>query len=252
MALTIKKKSGGSVVGKAGKKPSGPKWLKKGKAAQHLIEEEQRKEQAREERRGKMRRFWLPAKGDCTITFVDGHLDDAGMLDSVMYMEHNLQIGTSWKNWFVCVAEDEPCPICQDGVSNPYLAGALTVIEHDEFEFNGKLYRDQKRLFVFKKRTLELLLEYAKEYGGLAGCTFHVKRSSSDVTSVGDVFIFKKKRTIGELGKAYPAVEWVPADYEAEIPYYSGEDLRQMGYGSPAVGSEPEPTEAATAADDEL
>jgi hypothetical protein len=242
MAIMIKKKVSGS---------QGPKWLKTGAAAKALIKEQEQKEALREEKRGRLYRHWMPPKSETPITFIDGALDDEGMLGCVVFMEHQVQIGNDYRNWFTCIAEDEPCPLCQDEVSTPYLAGALTIIDHGEYENKeGKTFKNQKRLFVFKRRTMELLVEYAKEYGGLNGTTWVVKRTAADVANVGDVFLFKKKRSIKELQEKYPDVDWSPANYEKELPYHTAKELREMGYGSSPVGAES--TEESTDVDDEL
>ena len=76
-----------------------------------------------------MRRFYLPYNGECQVTFLDGVLDDELMLDVPMFYEHQVRLNGKWEN-FVCVAETEPCPICEKGESRNSLVGILTVIDH--------------------------------------------------------------------------------------------------------------------------
>lgn len=218
-----------------------PAWAKSGNAAKKAVEKEDQKQQQKMDQMNRMRRFWIPPEKETQITFLDGNLDDDGVLDTMVFYEHQVFMNGNWRNWFICTADDEPCPICEGG-DEPYLAGVFTIIDHSEFTTNqGKTFKNQPRLFVAKRQTLKLLQKKAAKNGGLAGCTFDVSRTGGKSPGVGDVFDLDGKRSLSELKLAFPDVEsWEPAAYDEEIVYHSAKELRSMGFGvSGTIGAEP-------------
>lgn len=230
-------------TGGAGKTPS---FMKKGKAAQDALQQEQKKAEEKAAQMGKLFRYWMPVDAENAVTFLDGKLDDDGILDAPMFLEHQLFMNGSWKNWFVCVSEEEPCPICEGGAESRLVA-AFTVIDHSEYtNKNGQLVKDTKKLFVCKRDTYKLLQKIATKRGGLAGCRFDVSRTGKNEPSVGNVFDFTEKMGKKAILAACPTLkeeDLAPANYEEEFPWLSATELRDMGFGGQVVGSEKPPQE---------
>ncbi|QXN72666.1 DNA binding domain protein [Rhodobacter phage RcZahn] len=236
------KSSAKSMSGKSSES-SGTAWMKRGKAAkQALVEEEARAEKAKEEA-GKMWRFWMPPDEERKITFLDGDLDDDGMLDIPMFHEHSVKVNGQWEN-YVCTQESEGfCPICAKGDNKPTLVGVMTIIDHTPHKIKsgpnaGKTIQHTRKLFVAKKQTIRNLAKLAVKRGGLRGCTFDVMRGDDKTASVGSQFDFDTKSTLEEIAKAcgLKMEEVVPADYDKEITYRSVEELVDLGLGSGPSG----------------
>lgn len=217
--------------------------MKKGKdAKQALAEEEARAEKAKSEQ-GKLWRFWMPEDSDRKITFLDGDLDDEGMLDIPMFHEHFVKVNGQSEN-YVCTMESEGfCPICNKGDSKPALVGIMTVIDHTPYKVQsgqnaGKVYKDRKKLFVAKKQTVRMLSKLAVKRGGLRGVTFDVSRTGDKSAGVGNQFDFDEKQTLEELMAKYElkAEDVEAADYDEEITYRSAEELAELGLGSGPSG----------------
>lgn len=260
MAVTNKKAvaEAAAPVGDAPTKKPGASWMKQGKAAQNIADKEDEKVQQQMADANKMRRFFIPVGADTKITFLDGKLDADGVLDAPRYFEHQIFMGGKWTNWFTCVKEEEPCPVCEGGNDSSYVA-VFTVIDHSEWKSpkTGIVYKDQRKLFICKRNTFKILQKKADKQGGLAGCTFDVSRMSDKDASVGNDFDFCEKRTKSELIAAYPNLkdEMMKADYEKEIPYLTGDELRNLGFGSGTIGNEAatkEETAATSSYADEL
>jgi len=201
-------------------------FLKKGSEAKKALAQEEAK--AEEKKKGTFYRFYLPAGKESQVTFLDGNLDEDGMLDIPMFYEHNLFQNGNWRNWYVCTADKEPCPICEGG-DNPYLAGAMTVIDHSEYESKGKTYKNQVRLFIAKRNTIRQLQKIATKRGGLAGCTFDVARVGDKAPAVGDMYEFVEKSPILAIKKKFK-VEG-PINYAEVLHYRTADELRELGLG---------------------
>ena len=228
----------------------GVAWIKRGREAKKQWSEQNKKDE--DKRKNLSFRFFLPRGKAATMTFLDGKITDEGILDCPMYYEHQLHLNGNWKNWFVCVGTEESCPICEGGKEPAYVM-ALSVIDHSKFKSkkDGKEYKNQRRLFVFKRDTLKLLISLAKMQGGnLAGLTFNVSRSDEERSAnVGDDFDFQGKSSMAALQKRY-GEEANPYDYEKALPYVNAAELRKMGFGSgKRVGEETGVTEASPAQD---
>ena len=210
-------------------------FLKKGKDSQKQMKKAD--EKAAKQAEGYINRFWMPNDAETKITFLDGSLDEDGMLDAPTYLEHQLNMDGSWKNWFACTGETEPCPICEGG-DNPTLVAVLTIIDHTEWtDKKDKIHKDEKKLFVCKRYTIKQLQKIATKRGGLAGMTFEVSRIGEKAASVGDMYDYVGKRSAAVLKKKYKDNATV-FDYEEVLNYKTAEELRAIGFGSLAVGSE--------------
>jgi hypothetical protein len=231
-------------------------WLKKGAESVQVAKQEAVAQEIRKEEAGGMFRFWLKVGEDKVfITFVDGELDAQGFLVPPRYYEHNLFLDGHYGNHFVCPEKTAPqlgehCPICATG-DRPQLMSLFTVIDHRQFPSTkepGKIYKDGAKLFVANTQAMETLNKIAVKRNGLAGCTFEVSRVGDKSPRVGSMFDFEKKTPIDELVKQYmqevvdPKTNaksmvsiFVPADYEKEIIFRTGEQLAAKGFGAPQV-----------------
>lgn len=225
-------------------------FLKKGAEAHKSLAQEELKQETRKQNQA-TQRFYI-GKGDTNsriITFLDGRVDKDGLLEAVSFHQHQLELNGSWQNWFVCTADQEPCPICEMTVKGKRVyaqwVAAFTIIDHTEYKSKDgtKTYANQKRLFVCKQDTFKLLQKRAAKQGGLAGCTFDVTRVGDKSEGVGSDFDFVTKRTGAELLKQYPTLkpeDLQAFDYDKVIQYHTAQDLRKLGLGSgtPSLGSE--------------
>lgn len=236
-------------------------WFKTGNAVQDALAEEDKRIAKKVEESKKMWRFYLKEGETARITFVDGDLTEAGILNVFAFREHQLNINGDWKNWFPCTSEQEPCPICESG-HDPALVGMMTIIDHREVQGKKGVYKDLPRLFVAKRKTIVQLQSLAVIAKGLAGCTFDVSRGGDGTPNVGDSFTFIKKDTLTALGKQYmkkdakgkPINIFVPANYENEVTYLTAAELRKKGFGGKTpIGAETGLTEGETSTlEDEL
>lgn len=240
-------------------------WLKKGEASAEMAKKEEADAAKRKEEMGKMWRFFLGDKEEARITFVDGFLDDKGVLVPPRLYEHMVYFNGQWTT-FVCPEKTNPesgdkCPICEGG-DRPSLVAMFTIIDHRVVKGkNNKEYSNTPRLFAAKTITFEMLQKIAAKRGGLAGCTFDVARVGEKAAAVGSMFDFVEKQDIEVLKQKYTKVLkdektgteksvsiFVPADYETEIVYRSADQLRALGLGkAPNVGLYHKPNEGGNA-----
>jgi hypothetical protein len=218
-------------------------FLKKGDAAKKAIAADEAKAELAKSEAGKLWRFWMPPEEDRKITFLDGDLDEDGMLDINMYHEHSIKLNGNWQN-FVCTEESEGyCPLCEKGESKASLVGVMTIIDHTPHKIKqgpnaGKVIENTRKLFVAKKQTLKLLNKIAVKRGGLAGCTFDVSRADEKTASVGSQFDFVEKNSLADIaeGLEMSLEDISPANYAEEIVYRTSEELIELGVGKAASG----------------
>lgn len=234
MAVTVLKKQMG--MGSGGDGPSAPAGLfKKGLAAHAEIKKEDEAAESAKLLGNRMFRFWMNQGEERKITFLDGELDDNGLLDILSYKEHGLKVNGRFTQ-FVCLEDiTGVCPICESG-DRASLVGVFTVIDHTPYQIQkgekaGQVVKDQRKLFVAKRGTLKILQKTAQKRDGLAGCTFDVNRTGDKSPQVGDMFEFIEKRSLPELVKAYGEAAQ-PADYQKEVPYHPAEELIKLGIGT--------------------
>lgn len=226
------------------------KFMKKGTEGEQLTKQAD----ADTERRkaaggGSVFRYWMPDGSEKQITFLDGELSEAGLLDVPRYWEHQLKLGDSWKNWYPCTKDEEPCPLCD--IKQPSLVYALTIIDHSEWEDKkDKVHEHERKLYICKGDTYKRLSKIAAKRGGLTGCTFDVSRIGDKAEAVGNDFDFVEKLSLKKIAKKYGLETKgkaennkvaLPYNYDDVIEYHTAEALREMGLGSgekPPVGSE--------------
>ncbi len=235
---------GTGFLGKAKPLASGakPSFMKTGSHAKAAIDAADAKAERAKEEAGKLFRFWMPPGDERTVTFLDGQIGDDGLLDCGMFYEHRVKVAGDWTP-FVCVAESEPCPLCEAGDSKQSLVGALTVCDHTPYKIQkgpnaGKVIQNSRKLFIGTRNTIKMLSKHAVKKGGLAGCTFEVTRSGDKEPGVGNQFDFVEKLSGAELVKKYgmKAEELAPADYSTEISYRTADELVALGVGKASKG----------------
>ena len=223
-------------------------WASKGSEAAKKFEKEKQQREAKAEANKRMWRFWLKPEEEARVTFVDGDLDENGVLDVISFPQHQIFMNGTWNNHFICTAKQEPCPICESD-DNPSMVAVFTIIDHRSIKSGDgtKVYKDQKRLFVAKYDTFKILQNMAGKRGGLSGITMDILRTGNKSASVGNQFDFIEKNTLDDLRKMYPAKDsegkpydlFTPAEYEKELQYLTRDQLMELGFGGgPGVGHE--------------
>ena len=134
-------------------------------------------------------RFWLKKGESAFITFCDK--------DPIMIYEHELKINGKWGNNTTCMKNiGEECPLCENEHYAPNVA-IFTVIDHRKIEGkNGKVYENEKRLYVLKSTAwaiLEIKKQKLEDKGlNMKGACFEVTRTKGDKSpNVGDVFDYE-------------------------------------------------------------
>jgi hypothetical protein len=231
------------------------KYLKKGKEAEAAMQQaDEKAAQQKAAAAGSDEeflykyRFWMPNDTETMITFLDGNLNENGVLDEIVMEEHQLQINGKWNNFFPCTCDTEPCPLCaspNEKESKKSHVALFTVIDHGEWtDSNGKVHRNERKLYAVKRDTLKLLRKQAVKRGGLAGCTFEVSRTGDRSASVGSHFDFVKKWDSRDAIAAEYGCDTDALNYEDVIQYRTAEELIALGLGTApsSIGSETAPT----------
>jgi len=213
-------------------------FLKKGKEA-HAQVEQAVQETEKKKAAASVRRFFIKHDKETQITFLDGDLDDDGLLETTTFWEHNLRLNGRWFNYFACTKDDEPCPICLSGDTSSLVA-VFSVIDHTKWtDKNAVPHQHERRLFACKRDTFKRLQNIATKRKGLAGATFDVTRIGDKSAAVGSDFDFTEKRPRSELMKVYGLDEEsvTPYNYEEIITYRSAEELNSLGFGILPIGA---------------
>lgn len=215
--------------------------LKTGADADQEVEKVDQEIKARAEKQNEPRRFWLGAdEEDVQITFLDGKLKKNGLLDKTSFYEHQVKIGTDWNNYFICIAENEPCPICEDGEFDKKFVSVFTIIDHRSYtDRNDKVWKNQRKLFVCTAGTLKQLQKLATKHGGLAGNMFELSRTGKKKAKVGDIINWEKKIDLAKVEKKLKE-EGVAYDYGEVFKEYTAEELGEFGFSTSSIGGEAE------------
>jgi len=189
-------------------------WYDTGEDAEKVHDDEEaRREKARAD--GSIHRFWMPAprKDDdgvmqdsvARITFVDDVTHPIHKFKTpFVYMEHQLFLDGSWKNWYTCPKKQlGSCPLCESG-NVPYLASAFTIIDHSEWSArDGTLHKDEVKLYIAKSKVLKVLRRAAAKKKGLRGWLVEVMRTSGKSPNTGDQFDFEERSKLSDETQAY-------------------------------------------------
>jgi hypothetical protein len=234
----------------------GINFIKTGAEAAKLADHDKTLQAARKEEMNKAFRFFLKQGEERKILFVDGEIDQStgGLLPARVY-EHKTNVQGKWRN-YVCPKETDPgaghsCPFCESG-DQPRSRQPAHHHRPDPDAERGQeedvpVHAQAVRL---QANVYEVLNSNAKEFGGLAGHVFKVKRVGEKSERVGDVYIHlnavtdtaKAKQQFmrsfemkDKDGKKVMKTEclYEPLDYNKELTYKSAEDLAKLGVASP-------------------
>ena len=215
----------------------GLSFLKKGKEAHKALQEAEKQAEARAAARGAYR-FWVKEGEERMVTFLDGDVEDGILVTKASFNQHNVKINGKFRNYFVCVGENEPCPLCQmDNYAT--LVCCFTVLDHARYtDRNGKVHQHERKLFVAKRDTMKRLQKLALKRGGLRGWTVSIGRIGDKSPEVGTDFDFLERQDLDELPEilGIKAEGVQPLDYDHEIKYLSADELRELGFGGAAIG----------------
>lgn len=261
MALTITKKQAPEAAAPATpKKPvaaaaaqaAAPakafSFLKRGQEAKELLAKEEAI--AEQKTKDRVRMFYLKDGVQTVGTFLDGEVADGALDIPYLYVHTSVFLNGSYNNHFICTAEQEPCPLCEGGLTPSYV-GLLTLLDHGP-EAKGypnkkepsKPFKDQISLVMAKRNSCKLLLQIAIKRKGLTGCTFDISRTGDKEASIGNVFDFTAKNSMADLAKEFGTKDKViaPLNYDQVMQslYVPADQLRKLGFGSsqPPIGSE--------------
>lgn len=223
------------------KAPAAGGFLMTGAKAQEAIKKEEAQAKQRMEDSDKLWRFYIPQNelnAERTITFLDGVLEEDGMLTCPTWYEHTVQLNGRWQN-LICVGHEEPCPMCENGDNRTIMAG-FSIIDHTPYTIKkgknaGDTIENSRKLFVPTRTTLGVLQSYAAKRGGLKGWTVGVTRTKDKSPRVGDVFDFLEQRDDAALLAKYGEEVTKPADFNNELTYYNRAELIELGVTA-AVG----------------
>ncbi|MDH5184984.1 MAG: hypothetical protein OEX12_13965, partial [Gammaproteobacteria bacterium] len=200
--------------------PAGANWMMKGQQAQKAMEQEE--EKVKSSGQFQPFRFRLQQGEDASITFLDGDLDEHGFFENLSFVEHTAQRNGTWDN-YPCLGEEEGCPLCElaknkeNKVSWGSQVFLFTVIDHRKTQGkNNKVYENEVRLLVAKRKTMAMLMKFANNQGGLAGVTMDVSRSSDNNSpAVGDIWMVQQKNTIKDIQESFQTADKKiePLDY---------------------------------------
>lgn len=209
-------------------------WFRTGESAKKALVREQarREELSKQQSTGdRVFRFYLPSKTTTKLTFLDAPTHPQGFTFPFIFKEHQIKMNGSWRNWFTCLAVvgeggiRQRCPLCEDG-DTPTIVSAYTVIDHSEWEKDGKTHKDEIKLFVCKMVTHEKLEAQMAKRGTLRGAQYEVTRGSGDKSAnCGDTFDFEGFIDLGQYGN--PA----PMDYFAAFAPLTPEAMSRAVFG---------------------
>jgi len=194
-------------------------WYSTGKDAENrFAADEARKEESKKRREeGYIKRWWIPVTRSDDLgqelVFVDACWESEEYVAPFTYMEHNLKLNGTWRNWFTCLEGEKDsngrpviCPICSSG-DRPSLVAAYTIINRNSYAkkdgSTGNANKDELNLFVCKSKVQKDLRRKTVSHKGLRGCAFHAIRGTSESANTGDLFEFKEKTELSIDIKPY-------------------------------------------------
>lgn len=257
MAFKISgKKGSGGNAGQLKQAAGAPSWMKRGAAAQSALAQEEQQREAARAAASKMRRLYVAPDSEVRVTFIAGDLvqggPQEGMLDVVYVQQHKVTMpGRKVPDYYVCVADEETCPLCESG-NRPLYVGLFPVIDHSEWkDRRGNLHKHERRILAAKSTALKKLAKLAKKAdGSLAGCTVDISRTGSQSPTEGDDFDLVGQNSLEAIGRKIDNENWqelvAEPDWTEELNYLPGEELAKLvglpaaagpGYGGASTGA---------------
>ena len=211
-------------------------FIKTGKAAQRHFEK-QEQESAKRDAEMKVNRFYLPNDEEAKVTFLDGKLNEDGIIDRAIWDEHRIPVpGRKMPRFLMCTAEEETCPLCEQGFQRSTV-NAFTVIDHRSWrdERRNKTRKHERKLYLAKRDTMKRLQKLAAKRGGLRGWTVKIGRTGDERSpAAGTDFEFLGKLDVEAfLAKTGLTKDHLrPFKYSEAMVSYTADELRRMGFGS--------------------
>lgn len=221
-----------------GAKPTGgikkPSFLMTGQASLQAMEKAEAQAEAARADAGKPWRFFIPGSElgkTRKIVFLDGDLDNEGILIMQSWYEHALKINNRPEQ-YICTNHDEACPICNSG-DTPLLVAGFAVLDLQPYVIKngpkaGQTVPVSRKLLIAKRRTASQLMMLAPKTEGLRGVLMDAMRTTTTSASVGDVFIPDSKYEQHELIEQYGDLA-KPFDPAEDLSYKTAAELVQLG-----------------------
>lgn len=205
-------------------------WYSTGEEAENFHDED---EAQRAANRDNVYRFWMPppqiVKGKQVdtlryVTFVDPEKHPVHDFKlPFVYLEHNMYLNGSWKNWFTCLKKDGDCPLCASG-DRPYLAAAFTVIDHTEWKSkDGTEHKDELKLYIVKSKVLKDLRRAMAKRGALRGWRVELARTQDTSPGTGEPKDFEEKIELPDVMQPFDYLELLAPKTKEELMEIIGE-----------------------------
>lgn len=139
------------------------------------------------------RRFYMKPGADATIVFLDGDNSEDEPIGN--YKEHQFESTTGrWPNFASCTGAAGGCVFCKAGV-RAYDAFPFTIIQIKPVwtDRDGNEHKNQRKLLIAKKESMQRLLRQIEKREGLAGTVWNVYRSNQRAYTIGDDWEFVEK-----------------------------------------------------------
>jgi hypothetical protein len=192
------------------------KWYARGKEGLDKTKKINEENKRRKENKG-AGRFFLKAGEEATIIFLDSN--------PFFCYVHQFKVGKSWNNFATCIKEVAPCPLC-DAELYPTWTAHYTVIDTRSFEYNGKTYKNIKKLFPAKGEVIQILADLQAKYKDLRGRAFKVKRYGEKEINTGTHFEYLGKvKDLSKYGE-----DTNPIEYEKVLAPPTNEQYEEWGF----------------------
>lgn len=192
------------------------KWYTRGKEGLEKTKKIQEENKKKSENKGSSRFFIKPGE-EAKIVFLDS--------DPFFCYVHQFKHNGKWNNFATCVKDVSPCPLC-DANMFPTWTAHYTIIDTREYEYNGKIYKNTKKIFPAKGNAIQILADLQAKYKNLAGCVFVVKRYGDKEVNTGEHFEYVGRiKNLSKITK-----DPTPVDYLKILAPPTKEQYEEWGY----------------------
>jgi len=200
------------------------KWYARGKEGFDKTKEIEKENEIR--KKTKMTsRFFLRTGEEATIVFLDSN--------PFFCWVHQFKHNGKWGNYATCIKDIAPCPLCEAGLL-PTWTAHYTIIDTRQFEYEGKVYKNLKKLFPAKGAVINILADLQKKYKDLRGCVFKVKRYQDKEVNTGSHFEYLGR--LKNLEKKFEDTE--PYKYEEVLAPPTKEQYKLWGFDIIELGAD--------------
>jgi len=201
------------------------KWYARGQEGVNKAKQIQEENKKRAENKGSSR-FFIKAGEEAKIVFLDS--------DPFFCYVHQFKHNGKWSNFATCVKDVAPCPLCEADL-RPTWTAHYTIIDTREYEYNGKIYKNTKKIFPAKGNAIQILADLQAKYKDLTGCVFKVKRYGEKEVNTGEHFEY-----VGRLKDISKVTDDpTPVNYLEVLAPPTKEQYEEWGYSvEEELGSE--------------